>query len=1006
MFDELAFRYPWRKYQAFMLARIEGGADADRRLHLVAPPGSGKTIIGLELIRRYGEPAVVFAPTATIRDQWRERLEMFTADQATALRLSTTDPAMPAPISIFTYQLISTPGAAREEGRRMAEQAWFEELVASGRYADAAAARQRIATLAANNASAHRREIDRHYLRLKRRLLTEEGVDVGAYLHPNARQLVDQIAAAGVRTVILDECHHLLDYWAVVLRYLIARLEEPRVVGLTATLPSPEDDDEYENYTSLLGDVDFEVPTPAVVKEGDLAPYRDLAYFVRPSERERRYLDDVQAAFRSAIADVTASARFRSWLGRTLFGTADGSTDTVEAGRVERHLASTLDDEPGLALAGLRFWSAIGLRLPAGAIAPDEAAQPPDIEDWSQLLERFGLEELKPSHDPEDHRTLARLRRALYPFGLTLTEGGLRQGRSAGDLVLSLSESKDEATARILAAEADALGDRLRAIVVTDFETMSARSVRVRDVIDRDAGSAFRVFRRLAGDPIAGRLTPVLVTGTTIRIPEAAATDLARRFDAWLTSEHLRAACRVTKTDDDGVAEIEGEGPDWSPGTYARMATAAFDEGHIRCLVGTRGIFGEGWDSLTLNTLVDLTSVTTATSVQQIRGRTLRLDPGWPRKVAHAWDVICVAPDWDRGDLDVVRFARRHQRTWGIISPVSGLPGDGATRPRQEDVGRVVREIVHVDFDLAARLARQEFKKVPFDTINGRMLAAVVDRAATYARWKVGDQYSNFVYRTTRIEPIDLTIRTVYTISDTLKALFRRLRLAIVLGLTGALGLALDVFVGGAPAGLATALAAAAAIFLLLSVVTLVVVLPQAWRLIRTGLLSQPPDAILRDVGRAVLDGLRLARLVSDKLHVDFVRVVEQPDASYEVLLDYASPEDAAIFIAAYGQVFEPVRDQRYLILRDDQRVPSMYPLWLLVRGLARSSGLQGPAYHPVPAAFSTRERANAYARAWAHYVGGGRLVYTRTDEGRRILYAARGQRRPNAREMAFETWR
>ena len=65
-----------------------------------------------------------------------------------------------------------------------------------------------------------------------------------------------------MRTVVLDECHHLLDYWAVVLQYLIGRIRDPQVVGLTATLPSPEDGNEYENYTSLLGDVDFEVPTP------------------------------------------------------------------------------------------------------------------------------------------------------------------------------------------------------------------------------------------------------------------------------------------------------------------------------------------------------------------------------------------------------------------------------------------------------------------------------------------------------------------------------------------------------------------------------------------------------------------------------------------------------------------------------------------------------------------------------------------------------------------------
>ena len=68
------------------------------------------------------------------------------------------------------------------------------------------------------------------------------------------------------------------------------------------------------------------------------------------------------------------------------------------------------------------------------------------------------------------------MRRVLLPFGLTLSESGLRQGRSPGDLVLSLSESKDEAVLRILRVEIDAMGERLRTVIVTDYETLSARS--------------------------------------------------------------------------------------------------------------------------------------------------------------------------------------------------------------------------------------------------------------------------------------------------------------------------------------------------------------------------------------------------------------------------------------------------------------------------------------------------------------------------------------------------
>ncbi len=94
---------------------------------------------------------------------------------------------------------------------------------------------------------------------------------------------------------------------------------------------------------------------------------------------------------------------------------------------------------------------------------------------------------------------LTKLRRTLLPFGLSLSERGLRASRSPGDLVLSLSESKNDAACRILAAEPEALGEKLRAAVVTDFEKMSS-GVRPEEALDREAGGARRVY---TGRPVA-----------------------------------------------------------------------------------------------------------------------------------------------------------------------------------------------------------------------------------------------------------------------------------------------------------------------------------------------------------------------------------------------------------------------------------------------------------------------------------------------------------------------
>ncbi len=46
----------------------------DKHLHVVAPPGSGKTVLGLEMVRRLNKKTLILSPTLTIRNQWYERM--------------------------------------------------------------------------------------------------------------------------------------------------------------------------------------------------------------------------------------------------------------------------------------------------------------------------------------------------------------------------------------------------------------------------------------------------------------------------------------------------------------------------------------------------------------------------------------------------------------------------------------------------------------------------------------------------------------------------------------------------------------------------------------------------------------------------------------------------------------------------------------------------------------------------------------------------------------------
>ena len=1012
-FADLHFCYPFRRYQQ-MILEIVARQEGDHKYHIVAPPGSGKTIVGLELIRRFGRPAVVFAPTTTIQRQWREKVALFLDEdqnegkaQEWMAQHTSLDASHLSEVTFLTYQVLSTPGENLEFVERIALQRWSDDLISGGQVKDEAAARQRIETLRQANPKEFRREISKRYRRIKREFLRREDFDGLRFLHPNARDLIERIVAQDTGTIVLDECHHLLDYWAFILHELIKALPDARVVGLTATLPDPDNKQEYENYYSLLGEVDFEVPTPAVVKEGNLAPYRDLVYFCEPSRREHRYLRDIQAHFEAAIARITNLPIFRNWLRRTIVERLgeDGEQQPFEA---------LFNREPLLCIAGVKFLLDRGEAMPADIPIVEEMLEPLRVDDWLVLLENFALRVLKVSSKRKWQALYRDLRDVLLPFGITISERGIRHQRSPGDLVLALSESKDAATVEILQAELRATKGRLRAVVITDYERMSARSRRLKDVLDPDAGSAVRVFRHLIADPQTNELNPILVTGKIVLADANNRSRMEEGIRRWVAEHEARFTWEWKESNDPRIVQLAGRGRDWGSRTYVSLITELFEQGITRCLVGTRGIFGEGWDALTLNTLIDLTSVTTRTGVQQIRGRGLRLDPAWPRKVAHNWDVVCVSKKFDKGDYDLRRFVARHAHTWGIIvrsrrqdlSDAATLSAEGFD-PGMPLSGRVVRGVAHVDLNLATDIAYRPFKRINFERYTNRMLRSIGWRERVYDLWKVGEPYSNFIYSATHVETTDLKFRTVYTVQQSLRAMVWRL-VGAILGTAGMLWCNLTYAI---PWSDDMSLPALGLMFALISGLAVLVALVLngvgIWRLFRRAFLEMPADAILLDVGRALLAALRDAGLVSRNLDDKYVRVAETEAGGYEVFLDYASPEDSATFARAYRELMGPLGDARYIIARDSTslRNPLYRPLWLLVR---KALGLKDElhAYHPVPKVLAIRrERAEALARYWKRYVGGGRLIYTRTEEGRRLLLRARSQRRHRVRQMAFEIW-
>src|SRR4051794_16632838 len=195
---QLAFTGTWRRYQELALAAFERDRAAGRRsTHIVAPPGSGKTLLGLEIVRRLGDPALVLAPNSAVQAQWLRAAESFGAPPGLAAADST------APIACLTYQALAQLDDPDAALRSAAERRWTAERATATGEAPEAVERE-VAAWRGVAAERRRRQLARIAASLKREIA--RGERSGAFrdlLSAHARERIAALRHSGVRTVVL-----------------------------------------------------------------------------------------------------------------------------------------------------------------------------------------------------------------------------------------------------------------------------------------------------------------------------------------------------------------------------------------------------------------------------------------------------------------------------------------------------------------------------------------------------------------------------------------------------------------------------------------------------------------------------------------------------------------------------------------------------------------------------------------------------------------------------------
>lgn len=605
--DDVGFRHPWRPYQARVLTELQEHL-SDNSLHVVAAPGSGKTILGLEVVRRLGRPALILAPTLTIRDQWARRfVTLFVPEPSSRPSWVSTSLERPGLLTAVTYQALHAACTGLDDED---EELPEEENGEPEEPEDA----------------------------------IENGADV-RYPAPLA-----SLRESRIGTIVLDEAHHLRSEWWRTLYAVRRALPDATVVALTATPPYDVPASEWERYRELCGPFDAEVPVPELVLAGNLCPHQDYVYFSAPSSEEeaqlRAFRQDVERVATELIGQggFTAALLKHRWL-------------QAPKGNIERIL-----EDPEYFSSMLVYLKQVGAPLPPGSLdilgVPADRL-PPLTNEWLEILLSRCVAREDPGLAPSG-AVFEEARRELTRIG-ALERGRVRLETNARlERRLVASITKLDSIAAIVKLERGALGDDLRLLVLTDY-IRAADMPRSRDDLQPLSRlGVVPIFERIRREGIPGIRLAVL-TGSLVIVPREAGDRLASLARAaGLEADSMRCA---PLPHDDRYLSVALRG---GRGKLVRLITQLFASGDITVLVGTASLLGEGWDAPAINSLILASYVGSYMLSNQMRGRAIRTQRDNPDKTANIWHLVCVEPGVRRASEDLETLRRRFRAFVGV----------------------------------------------------------------------------------------------------------------------------------------------------------------------------------------------------------------------------------------------------------------------------------------------------------------------------------------------------
>ena len=593
----MKFKWTWRAYQARVLESAEKYAK-DGKVHIVAAPGSGKTTLGIELIRRMNENVLILAPSVTIREQWVARIkEGFLLDGADGDSLISQSLKEPKAITVATYQALHS-AMVRYKGT-LDEVGEDEDDVVEKRG-------RKSGKVAVNEADAS--------------VVKTEEVDFEGF------DLVKAMKANKLGLLCLDECHHLRSEWWKALEQFRKECGDLKVIALTATPPYDSTRVMWKRYMDMCGEIDEEITVPELVKEGSLCPHQDFVYFNYPTDEEKAEIDKFKERSRKMVEKLMQD------------------DELLEAITSHAVLTGVMDDETlyedkDYLKAFLIYLKSKNVEFPKKLQVSATTLRLPEMNAFymEKLLQGFLYDNTDGYAYKQEYSE--KLEKELKAEGLIEKKKVVLNSNATVEKMLINSKGKANSIRDIVLHEYEATGKDLRLLVLTDYirkEYEKAVGVTEADINALGVLPFFEMLRREAGD----KLRLAVLCGTIVVIPAEAREALEKEIEG-IGKVTYSTIGALSETDYLKVVAV-GD---------AHFLTGAitnlFSQGWMQVMIGTKSLLGEGWDSPCINSLILASFVGSFMLSNQMRGRAIRTFKQDPEKSSNIWHLVCLKP-WEQ----------------------------------------------------------------------------------------------------------------------------------------------------------------------------------------------------------------------------------------------------------------------------------------------------------------------------------------------------------------------